>query len=136
SLYHLNSELSGKVGPVPVSVQGSFVVNDGAVIASGDQKIGYQFGTIIGKASAANTYEAAYFYKYIETDATLADINDSDFGDNGGTNRKGHIFWIAYNPRAYLQFKAKWFLTETVHAELQPGRKEVNRMQLDVMVKF
>ena len=53
-------------------------------------------------------------YKYSETDDTLADLADSDFG-NGGTNRKGHIMWAAYNFTKYLQAKTKYFITEVVN---------------------
>lgn len=49
--------------------------------------MGYQAGVIVGKASDPQSWEAAYFYKLVETDATVADLADSDFG-NGGTNRK------------------------------------------------
>ena len=59
---------------------------------------------IVGQAKEKNSFEAAYFYKRSETDSTVSDVVDSDFGD-GGTNRKGHIVWVAYNPQEFLQFK-------------------------------
>jgi hypothetical protein len=47
----------------------------------------------------------------LEADATVADAVDSDFGD-GGTNRRGHIFWVAYSPLDYLTFQTKYFQTK------------------------
>jgi len=77
----------------------------------------------------------AYFYRYSETDDTLADLADSDFG-NGGTNRKGHITWAAYNFTKYLTAKAKYFSTKVVNETLAPGKDNIDRLQLDMIVKF
>lgn len=96
---------------------------------------GYQLGARLGKAAAKKTWEAAYYYKWVEVDATPADFNDSDFGD-GGTNRQGHVAWVAYNPREWLQLKAKTSFTRVINDSEPPGRDGVNRYQLDVSVKF
>lgn len=96
---------------------------------------GYQVGARLGKASAAKTWEAAYYYKWVEVDATLADFADADFGD-GGVNRQGHIGWVAYNPREWLQVKFKSFITRVINDSEPPTRDHVNRYQLDLSVKF
>jgi hypothetical protein len=126
----------------PVSLQGTYIVNGQARTGSAlgtdaldEQNRGYQAGGILGKASDKNSLELAYFYKKSETDATVADVADSDFG-NGGTNRKGHILWIAYNPQEWLQLKAKYFITRTAEAKLSPGADDINRLQIDASVKF
>jgi hypothetical protein len=62
-------------------------------------------------------------------------MTDSDFG-NGGTNRKGHIVWIAYNPTKALQVKTKYFMTEVEDETLPPGEDDINRLQVDLVVKF
>lgn len=136
--YHiLNITAALKLGmlPVPVQVMADYIKNLANTVTvtnteSGSQ--GYQFGLIVGKASKAGTFEGAYFYKSVQTDATLADISDSDFG-NGGIDRRGHIFWVAYNPTDFVQIKAKYFITET-DTPLTVG--DVNRFQGDVAVKF
>ncbi|MCI0529520.1 MAG: putative porin, partial [Nitrospira sp.] len=101
---------------------------------SGDT--GYQLGLILGKASDPGTWELAYFYKVVETDATLADVSDSDFGD-GGIDRRGHIIWGAYNLTKYLQFKTKFYNTKKESETDNPTTKDdIDRLQVDLSVKF
>lgn len=149
TIVHLTSQINAKLLGHPVKVQGDYVKNveSNGHLASpiANDQAGYQFGAIFGKAGAAKTWEAAYFYKYLETNATIADLSDSDFGD-GGTNRKGHIFWITYAPRDYLTVTAKFFNTEVIHPAYQsspaaitaidPGQDSINRFQLDLVCKF
>jgi hypothetical protein len=134
---------------LPVSVQGDFIRN----VAEGtdkpgyanNQNNGYQIGTVVGKAKSAKTWEAAYFYKYLESNASISDWADSDWG-NGGTNRRGHIFWLAYAPRDYVQVKAKYFVTRKVDPFISSSTpylkgtslsySDINRLQVDVVVKF
>jgi len=129
----VTAQLATKVGPLPIAVMGDWIRNT-AKTTSG-KNFGVQGGVILGKAAAANTWEVAYFYKYSETDDTLADLADSDFG-NGGTNRKGHITWAAYNFTKYLTAKAKYFSTKVVNETLAPGKDNIDRLQLDMIVKF
>ena len=136
---------------MPVNLQGTFIRN---MRARGDLEFittatrpcpvgqsclaardGYQYGLVVGKAAVKGSWEAAYFKKWVQTDATVADVADSDFGD-GGTNRKGHIFWLAYAPRDWLLLKAKAFITETLDAQYNPGDKAINRLQVDASLKF
>jgi hypothetical protein len=143
-----SGELATHAGPLPVSLQGDFVHNSDDAQRAGMN--GYQTGAVVGKAKNAKTWEAAYFYKYSQFNSTLADISDSDFGNKGGTNRKGHIFWIAYAPKDFVQIKAKYFITEvinpfiannglsspTITSNNTGNYGNVNRLQLDVVVKF
>lgn len=130
----ITAQLALKAGDLPLTLQGDYVKN--LADTTTDKDMGYQAGLIVGKASDPQTWEAAYFYKLVETDATVADIADSDFGDNGGTNRKGHIVWVAYSPTKPLQVKAKYFITETEDETLPPGEKDVDRLQVDLSIKF
>lgn len=98
--------------------------------------MGYQAGLQVGKASNPHTWEIGYFYRLAETDATVADIADSDFGANGGTNHKGHVAWIGYSPTKALQLKAKYVVTEVEDETLPPGEDDTKRLFLDVVVKF
>lgn len=134
-------ELKSHIGPVPAALQGDFVRNmkDDPNLGSN----GYQTGVILGKAKNAGTLEFAYFYKYLQTNATFADFADSDFG-NGGTNRKGHIMWLAYAPRDYVTLSFKYFLTRRLNpfisttgaALTSPSYSDINRLQCDIVVKF
>jgi hypothetical protein len=149
-LMHFTGEVSTHLLVLPVSFQGDFVHNMSDTQHVGSN--GYQTGAIFGKAKDAKTWEFAYFYKYVQYNATYADIADSDFG-NGGINRKGHIFWIAYSPRDYLQIKGKYFITQTLNPFLATtanaagsvasatanntgNNGNINRFQLDVALKF
>jgi hypothetical protein len=146
-LLHFAGELASHVGSLPVSLQGDLVHNTQDTQKAG--ATGYQTGLVVGQAKVAKTWEAAYFYKYTGFNSTYADIADSDWG-NGGLNRKGHIFWIAYAPRDFVQIKAKYYVTDVInpfigtdglsHATIQSNNTgsngSLNRFQLDVVVKF
>jgi hypothetical protein len=140
-ILHFTGESVFHAGPIPVSLQGDLVRNTDDHLNRGDS--GYQTGAILGKAKDAKSWELAYFYKYLQNNATLADFADSDFG-NGGTNRKGHIMWLAYAPRDYVTLKLKYFITNrlnpfysTTGAVLTtPVYSDINRLQLDLVVKF
>ncbi|MEW6683785.1 MAG: putative porin [Nitrospirota bacterium] len=125
-----------KVLSLPVSVMADYVTNTADTVDStgaDTEDSGYQAGLILGKASAPQTWEVAYFYKQLGTDATLADISDSDFG-TGGTDRKGSIVWAAYNPNKALQVKVKYFKTKIEDDQAAPN--DINRLQADLSVKF
>jgi Putative porin len=135
-----------RAGPFPVALMGDYVrnladTNTAAGVATGNE--GYQVGAIVGKASDPHTWELAYFYKVSQTDATVADIADSDFG-SGGTAHRGHIVWGAYNLTTYFQMKVKYFMTKSIApvATTQSGCNttlgcgDINRLQADMEVKF
>jgi hypothetical protein len=72
----------------------------------------------------------------METDATVADVADSDFGD-GGLDRRGHILWGAYSLTKYLQFKTKYFITQKESQTGDPSTKDdIDRLQVDLVMKF
>lgn len=122
---------------LPLALMWDYVKNLAETInASGVETgdTGYQAGLILGKAKKAHTWELAYFYKVMETDATLADIADSDFGD-GGLDRRGHIVWGAYNLTQYLQLKAKFFST-IQESQTASTKDDIDRLQIDAVFKF
>ena len=93
---------------------------------------------------ADNTSGRASYQNAGSTERMGAELSvDSDFG-NGGTNRKGHILWLAYAPRDYVQFKVKYFMTRRLNPYLSttgapittPVFSDINRLQCDVVVKF
>jgi hypothetical protein len=140
-VFDASAEVNVKAGAIPVALMGDYVRNVANTTVTGlstgpaTGNEGYQVGAKVGKASDAHTWEVAYFYKAVQTDATVADMADSDFG-NGGTARRGHIMWAAYNPTKYLQFKTKYFITETMNPPASKNDGDINRLQIDVAVKF
>jgi hypothetical protein len=146
----LTAELATHVGPLPLSVQGDYVKNmapGNALLAAAKangQTQGYQVGFVVGKAKTQGNWEFAYFRKWLQANATISDWADSDFG-NGGTNRKGHIFWLAYAVRDYVTVQGKYFITSKLNPELNSSTPfgathnnfgDINRFQADVVVKF
>ncbi len=139
-------ELSTWIGGKPLSLQGTFIKNNGVSSSFTEKKdTGYQTGAIFGKAGTAKMWEVAYFYKHVQTDATVADAADSDFGD-GGTNRRGHIMWLAYSPFDYLTLQTKYFQTKNIERSRlaaygpMPGAASplgtIDRIQVDAVIKF
>lgn len=129
----LTIELATAIGRLPLSLQGDYIKN--LANTTTGEETGYQAGARLGKASDPHTWEAAYFYKLVETDATLADLNDSDFGD-GGTNRKGHNLWVAYNLSKPLQFKVRYITTKVENEALAPNKDDIDRLFVDLAMKF
>lgn len=130
----VTGHLALKAGGLPIAVMGDYVLNTANPqdsVGRETDDTGYQVGVIVGKAVEAKTWELAYFHKVVGTDATLADLADADFG-TGGTDRRGDIVWVAYNPTKYLQAKVKAFNTE----KISPGQDDVKRLQADLVVKF
>ncbi len=144
-VFDVTAALNIQAGPIPVALMGDYVRNlanttiTGLAGGAATGNIGYQVGAIVGKAADANTWEVAYFYKLLQTDATVADLADSDFG-NGGTARRGHIMWAAYNPMKFLQVKVKYFITKSMPADgglaTSTNAGAINRLQADLSVKF
>jgi len=131
---NITAQLTTKVADLPILLHGDYVKN--LADTTTDKDTGYQAGLQVGKASDARTWEVAYFYRLLETDATVADVSESDFGANGGTNRKGHVVWIGYSPNKAIQIKTRYFMTEVEDETLPPGEDDVDRLQFDVVVKF
>jgi len=142
-------ELSAWMFAIPISLQGTYIVNKGARDDLGSSfattrtdklDTGYQVGGIIGKAREKNTWELAYFNKWVQADATVSDVTDSDFGD-GGTNKKGDIFWIAYAPQDWMVIQLKHIHVDVLTRRLAPSvgnalGEEIRRTQFDVSWKF
>jgi Putative porin len=131
---------------VPVAITVDFAHNladttqtDGSTNAN----TAYGAGVQVGKAKGPNTAEVGFEYRSIEADAVLADLNDSDFGPNGGTNRKGFKVWTAYGLTDSTTLKLTLFDTKIKDDNLPPApvtTDETNpssfRFQADAVVAF
>ena len=160
NVLNVNGSIDTTVMGLPVNVQGDYVINTayditcggagntkGACAAGnvsvGNQDQGYQVGIRLGKARKAKTWEIAYYYKWLQADAVLSSLADSDFG-NGGTNRRGNIVWVAYNPTDFLKFQAKFFNTKPLERGICAGspfspadcNDDIDRLQVDMVWKF
>ncbi len=159
---NLTASFETTVMGLPVNIQGDWLenlaydvscsgpsANAVGACAAGNARVpnqdeGYQFGIRIGKAKRARAWEAAYYYKWLQADAVLAAFADSDFGD-GGTNRRGNIFWVAYNFYDFLQFKVTFYNTKALDRNLCTGltgtvlnacSDDIDRLMVDWKFKF
>ena len=103
-------------GVFPIKFQAEFIDNIGAP----SNNRGYWGGITFGKAGTKGTWELAYRYEYLESDAWYDQLTDDDNvafypyspvyeavpgsslagipgGYVGGTNIKGHLFRLTYN---------------------------------------
>jgi len=118
----------------PLSIQGTYINNIGNQLTPAENT-GLQVGFIYGNTKSEGDWEIAYFNKRSESDATVADVADSDFGD-GGTNRQGHIVWFARSMGAATTFNVKYFTTQVLNTALAPGLDDITRLQVDFSVKI
>jgi hypothetical protein len=153
-VFHLTGQFDTAFMGIPLNFSGDYLKNTSGVISCvnnalnfpgvcGGTRIegqdeGYQLGLLIGKASKANTWEVAYYYKWLQADAALSAFVDSDFGD-GGTNRRGNIFWVGYNVTDFLNLKVKFFNTKPLTTAFCTGTSacdDIDRMQIDAVFTF
>lgn len=143
--YHLNS-MPYYNGVFPIRLGGEFIHNPGAP----SQNSGWWVGVTLGKAGKKRTWELAYRYKHLESDAWYEELVDSDFGAfyqvampgsgasyyASGTNVKGHIFKLSYSPYDSLTFTATYFLTELINPNPANSKSGTGRLQVDANWKF
>jgi hypothetical protein len=115
-----------KVGNLPVSLNGQYVVNTEAAT---DQDTAYLLGFSVGKAKDKGTWEAGYNWRDVQRDAVLDAFNDSDFA-NGTTGHHGHSFWAKYQIAKNLQAGATYMLA------VNNAGDDINTVQLDLNFKF
>ncbi len=125
-------ELASMVGGIPVAGFGDWVHN---VSAGTERNDGFQAGFKLGKAttpwSFKNGWEGGYFYQELEEDAAFDEFTDSDFND-GGTNSKGHGFWVTLATLKNSTFGVKYLKAE----QLKGAKTNEDRVQMDWVTKF
>ncbi len=94
NLLNPNFEIASQYADIPFSLFGDWVHNTG-VSESGN---GFMIGVKAGKAripfDLRKGWEAGYYFERLEPDATFGPFTDSDFGNGGGTNHRGHVYWV------------------------------------------
>ncbi len=143
--------------PVPLSVFGSYVTNLDAdtdeLIDSGmvtpdsvsipanlerysgdDRDKGWVLGLSVGSSRKPGDWKVHYFYEELEDYAFPAVFVDSDF-HGGGTNSKGHYVQASYALSDQVQARATGFFTKR-QDERKDGKKDEDRIQLDVILEF
>lgn len=152
----LGAKLSLKeILPVPFSIFGNYVQNtradieeliekgvdpgdsDPADLAAygGDERdSGWLVGFDLGNKKKKGDWYGKYFYQELQDFAFPAVFVDSDF-HGGGTNNRGHYLQGLYQLTDNIQAKATFFSTER-EDERKDGKKDEDRIQLDIIINF
>ncbi len=125
------AEYATKVGNMPVSVYGDYVMNTASSVK---EDTGWLIGTALNKCKDPGSWELSYDYRDLEKDAVVGAFNDSDF-IGGGTNGRGHRFGVTYQLAKNTQAGLSYFMNEKADST---GKIDdnYNRLQADIMVKF
>ena len=131
NLFNPTVELASQVEGVPVSIFGDWVHN--TAMASGNN--GFQVGLKAGKAVTPfhlkDGLEGGYYFERLEPDATLGAFTESDFG-NGGTNHRGHVWWVKLATLKNSGIQLKYFNTQ----EVKDTKNHADTFQADWVTKF
>jgi hypothetical protein len=144
----------GYTGAFPIRIGGLYAYNFGAE----DNETAWEAGVLFGKAGKKRTWEISYRYKVLEGDFWYDQLPDSDFGafypkkysassgsktarslESGyfaGTNTRGHVIKSSYTPLDPLTLSVTWFIGELVEANPAGATTDMNRLQVDAILKF
>jgi len=125
-------EVASQYHDVPFGLFADMVHNTAAATLND----GFQIGLKIGKARVPfdplKGWEAGYFFERIEPDATLGAFTDSDFG-NGGTNHRGHVYWLKLATIKNSTLQLKYFNTQEIKG---PTKNHADTFQADWVTTF
>jgi hypothetical protein len=134
-LLEVFGEYATRLGEVPVSLYGDYVVNTASGVSA---DTGWLLGATWNKAKDPGTWEIGYDYREVERDAVLGAFTDSDF-IGGGTHGKGHRFTFKYALAKNVAAGVTYFLNERDGDNADrsgPRDDQYRRLQLDVELKF
>lgn len=131
NLFNPTLEVASQYAEIPFSAFSDWVHNTAA--ESGDN--GFQIGFRVGRASVPfdlkKGWEGGYYFERLEPDATFGAFTDSDFG-NGGTNHRGHAWWVKLATLKSSSVQLKYFNTQ----ELKGAKNHADTFQADWVTKF
>ena len=103
-------------------------------LAAPDPKItGYQVVLAVGapKIRQRGDWQASVAYKYLEADAVLDALTDSDF-HLGGTNAKGYTIAGSYGVDNNTWLSLRWLSTD----QIEGAPLSIDTLQIDVNARF
>lgn len=100
-----------------------------------NQTEGYQVGALVGYPLVRNfgDWNCSLFYKYLEADAVLDALTDSDF-HTGGTDAKGWILSGQYGLYKNVWLQARWLTANELIDAL--GQLAIDTVQVDINAEF
>lgn len=129
--------------PVHVMLSGDYVKNLGydaaeiarrtGLVAAAPKVIGYQAALTVGnpKVKQRGDWQASVAYKYLERDAVLDALTDSDF-HLGGTNAKGFILGGSYGLDKGTGLGVRWISSD----QIDGVPLSVDTLQVDLSTRF
>ncbi|MDT8383291.1 MAG: putative porin [Gammaproteobacteria bacterium] len=98
-----------------------------------ERTLGYQLGVTVGwpRVTLPGNWNVSLFYKYLERDAVLDAMTDSDF-HLGGTDAKGWILGGNYALEDNTWLSARWMTSDSIDG-FSMG---VDTVQVDINAKF
>jgi Putative porin len=141
-------DLTGKMDwatfdPVHVMLAGDYVKNLGfdsteiaqrtGLAAPLPKVVGYQTVLTVGnpRVKQRGDWQASVAYKYLESDAVLDALTDSDF-HLGGTNAKGFIIGASYGLDKETSLGMRWISTD----QIDGPPLSIDTLQVDLSVRF
>lgn len=125
-------EISSQLVGVPFGIFGEWVHNTAVASGAG----GFQIGARVGRASTPldlkKGWEGGYYFEELAPDATFGAFTDSDFG-SGGTNHRGHVYWLKFATLKNSSLQLKYFNTREVKG---PTKNHADTFQADWVTKF
>ncbi|MBI3313968.1 MAG: putative porin [Candidatus Omnitrophica bacterium] len=99
----------------------------------------WAFGVKVGGILQKGDWETSYAYKYIGAEA-VPGFNDSDFGYNGHSNARGHVFKLGYGLTDKITLNGAIFIVNNLTPETLGGTTITDeryfRSQVDLSWKF
>lgn len=120
--------LQFKVGALPVKVFSDFFINLADQTPDPDDRNkGYQYGIRWGEAKKKGSWEALYYYGYVEPNALVGAFSESDFGA-GHANKRGSAVKLGYK----ITDSIRWGLAGYFVDNVTGARDQTSRFQTDL----
>jgi outer membrane murein-binding lipoprotein Lpp len=134
------AQLDFNLGTLPLTVFADYSQNLDAEVnpVAGDKlDTAYAAGIVLGKASAAKSWDVGVVYQISEADAIFGQFHDSDFGA-GRTDTEGYAVKAGFAPAANWVINGTLFINKLNNdtGSLTTKDLDYKRLQLDLNFKF
>lgn len=129
NVIELAAELNTRIASLPLQLWANVAQNQDP----SDLNLAWAGGFMLGKASAAQSWEVGAGYQAIEKDALFGQFVESDFAD-GRTDARGWVLRTGYAPVRNLTLNALYYNTQRQMDVGMPVNGE--RVQVDFNLKF
>lgn len=124
-------EYGFKCNQLPAAVFGNYVRN---TAAPGGRNSAYMLGIKLNKVKKPGSWQFAYSYREVESDAVFGGLTDSSF-IAGGTGGRGHELGFKYQLAKNVHASLTYFITERDNRS-GSGTQDVSLLYTDLVFKF